>query len=50
MLKSGSEKHINAFVKNITNNGGQYIPQYISQSEYNTIISSSQGNRGKGGY
>lgn len=46
-LKNGSINHINAFVNNITNNGGSYTPKYISQAEYEGILSSSQWNRWK---
>lgn len=46
-LKNGSINHINAFVNNITNNGGSYTPKYISQAEYEEILSSSQWNRWK---
>ncbi len=41
-LQKGSRNHLRAFVKNIQANGGSYIPQYINQSEYNSIISASQ--------
>ncbi len=41
-LQKGSRNHIRAFVKNIQANGGAYSPEYISSSEYNSIISSSQ--------
>jgi hypothetical protein len=37
-LQKGSENHLRAFVKNIQANGGTYTPQYISSSEYNSII------------
>ncbi len=41
-LQKGSRNHMRAFVKNIQASGGSYIPQYISQSEYNEIIAASQ--------
>jgi len=41
-LNGGSRNHLRAYVKNINNNNGTYIPQYISQWEYNEIISSQQ--------
>jgi hypothetical protein len=41
-LQKGSRNHMRAFVKNIQTNGGSYTPQYISQSEYNSIITASQ--------
>jgi hypothetical protein len=37
-LQKGSRNHLRAFVKNIQANGGTYTPQYISSSEYNSII------------
>ena len=43
-LNKGSRNHINAFVKNIINNGGSYAPKYISQTEYDEILLSQQGN------
>jgi hypothetical protein len=41
-LKSGSENHMRAFVRNLNQNGWTYTPAYISQSEYDAIISSEQ--------
>jgi hypothetical protein len=41
-LQKGSRNHMRAFVKNIESKGGSYTPQYISQSEYNSIIAASQ--------
>ncbi len=41
-LQKGSRNHMRAFVKNIQARGGSYIPQYISQSEFNAIITASQ--------
>lgn len=41
-LNKGSRNHMRAFVKNIEKNNGTYSPQYISNSEYSDIISSSQ--------
>lgn len=38
-LQKGSRNHMRAFVKT---NGGTYIPQYISQAEYDLIMSTSQ--------
>lgn len=43
-LQRGSRNHMRAFVRV---NGGNYTPSYISQSEYSSIISSSQ-ERGAG--
>lgn len=41
-LNRGSRNHLRAYVQQIESNGGSYSPQYISQSEYNSIISSDQ--------
>ena len=41
-LQKGSRNHLRAFVKNIQANGGTYTPQYISISDYNSIISAEQ--------
>jgi hypothetical protein len=46
-LNKWSRNHLRAYIKNITNNGGNYIPQYISLLEYNEIIWSQQ-ERGVG--
>ncbi|MDX9971067.1 MAG: DUF2202 domain-containing protein [Candidatus Gracilibacteria bacterium] len=46
-LRRGSTNHLRAFVSQISRNGGEYIPQYISQSEYEEILSQSQ-SRGPG--
>jgi hypothetical protein len=43
-LAKWSRNHIRAYVKSIISNGGTYIPQYISQSQYDEIIASSQEN------
>lgn len=37
-LRKGSENHLRAFVKNLSNNGIQYIPQVLTQEEYDRII------------
>lgn len=47
-LNRGSRNHLRAYMKQIASNGGSYTPQYISQSEFDTIISSEQ-ERGKNG-
>jgi hypothetical protein len=39
-LKCGSGHHIRAFSAWLTSQGVTYIPQYISQEEYNFIITS----------
>lgn len=41
-LNKGSRNHLRAFVAQIENRGGSYSPQYISQTEFNAIISSEQ--------
>jgi len=41
MLTRGSRNHLRSFYKNILNTGGTYIPQYITQSEFDAIINSS---------
>lgn len=42
ILQKGSRNHMRTFVKSIQANGGSYTPQYISQSEYDAIIATSQ--------
>jgi hypothetical protein len=39
-LLKGSRNHLRSFVKVLKNQGITYVPQYLSQSEYNTIINS----------
>lgn len=41
-LAKGSRNHLRAFVNQINSNGGKYSPQYISEEEYNSIISTEQ--------
>jgi hypothetical protein len=41
-LQKGSRNHMRAFVRQIERNGGTYSPQYISVSDYESILSSSQ--------
>jgi hypothetical protein len=38
-LKSGSENHLRAFVNNLQRQGFEYSPEYLSQEEYDGIIS-----------
>ncbi|MBA2862463.1 DUF2202 domain-containing protein [Methanococcus maripaludis] len=38
-LEKGSRNHLRSFTKVIERNGGTYEPQYISQSEYDEIVS-----------
>lgn len=39
-LNKGSRNHMRSFYKNILNNGGSYTPKYISQSVFDSIITS----------
>lgn len=39
-LLKGSRNHLRSFVKVLKNQGITYVPHYLSQSEYNTIINS----------
>lgn len=41
MLTKGSRNHLRSFYKNILNAGGSYTPQYISQTEFDSIIGSA---------
>lgn len=41
-LNRGSRNHMRAFTKQINRNGGNYIPQYITKSEFDSIIGSEQ--------
>lgn len=41
-LQKGSRNHLRAYVRQIIRNGGSYSPVYISQENYESIISSSQ--------
>ena len=41
-LNKGSRNHLRAFMKQIKSKGGTYSPQYISQAEFDSIISSEQ--------
>jgi hypothetical protein len=40
ILTKGSRNHMRSFYKNILNIAGTYIPQYISQAEFDAIINS----------
>ncbi len=46
-LRKGSENHMRAFVSQLERYGLSYTPQYISQEEYETIIS-SESETGQG--
>ncbi len=39
-LLKGSRNHLRSFVKVLKNQGITYVPQYLSQSEYDAIINS----------
>ncbi|MGB9701855.1 MAG: DUF2202 domain-containing protein [Candidatus Kapaibacteriota bacterium] len=37
-LRKGSENHLRAFVKVLSKNGVTYVPQYLSQEQYDLIV------------
>lgn len=39
-LLRGSRDHLRAFMKVLTQQGGTYVPQYISQTEFYAIVNS----------
>lgn len=39
-LLRGSRNHLRAFMKVLTQQGGTYAPQYISQTEFDAIVNS----------
>jgi hypothetical protein len=39
-LLRGSRNHLRAFMKVLVQQGGSYVPQYISQAEFDAIVSS----------
>ena len=41
-LSKGSRNHLRAFYNQIENNDGSYSPQFISQAEFDDIVSSEQ--------
>lgn len=45
-LQKGSRNHMRAFVSQITRGGGEYVPQYISAADYQSI-NSAQQERGR---
>jgi hypothetical protein len=47
-LECGSENHMRAFSRLLNNNSSVYTPQYISQEDYDAIISASSGSCGDG--
>ena len=38
ILLMGSRNHLRAFVKNISNNGVSYVPQFLEETDYEGII------------
>lgn len=40
-LECGSKNHLKSFVKSIDNAGDSYTPQFLTQTEYNAIITGS---------
>lgn len=48
-LEAGSENHLRAYVSQWEMQTGEtYVPQYLSQAMYDTIMSAASGNRGGG--
>lgn len=47
-LINASGNHLRAFVRNLKTRGIEYSPQYLSQEEFNGVISSSGKSRGNG--
>lgn len=47
-LTMGSRNHLRAFVKNLSSRGVVYVPRYLSQEEYNTIIAGTMERGGQG--
>jgi len=39
-LLRGSRNHLRAFMKVLMQQGGSYVPQYISRAEFDAIVSS----------
>lgn len=46
-LLEGSKKHLQSFMKNIVKEGGTYVPQYITQVEFDEIIAMDREYGGK---
>jgi len=44
LLLMGSRNHLRAFVKNISNNGELYTPQFLEQADYDNILSGDLEN------
>jgi hypothetical protein len=47
-LERGSRNHLRSFMRQITNQGGTYTPQYISQEYFDSILNSAQERGGNG--
>ncbi len=47
-LKCGSGNHMRAFTRLLDKNDTEYVPQFITQDEYNEILSSENGPCGNG--
>ena len=47
-LDCGSKNHMRAFTRQLNNNDTEYTPQFISQEEYDEIISGASGSCGNG--
>jgi len=45
-LRTGSTHHLKAFVANLTKQGVEYTPQFLTQEEYDKIINSSDSVNG----
>ncbi len=43
-LLQGSRNHLRSYMKTLTQQGGRYTPQYISQAEFDTIVDSPMEN------
>jgi hypothetical protein len=41
-LQKGSRNHLRAFTKQITRSGGEYVPEYILQADYQSILGGAQ--------
>ena len=39
-LQRGSRNHLRSYVKLLTQQGGSYVPQYITQAEFDAIVGS----------
>lgn len=46
-LNRGSRNHLRAFYSNLKSRGEMYVPQYISQTDFDSIVSSSKETGGQ---